>query len=172
MAIIGIVATSLLGGTSVQQYLSSNYAQKESAIQNADNALNYAENWVVQNPMPSATPCSGPSSKASVCISTDFNPETLLEPTSDSTAEGTIYEPSDIQTSGAGFTYQYPRFYIQDEGFTYNGSTITGSLFKITAAAYGDSSDSIAVVQALYSVQAGSTGSPNTGQQITWIQLR
>lgn len=196
MAVLAIISTSLLGQEDFQQQLSSQLSQKRIALQFADNALEYAEQWVVNNPLPSTGGCTSVSSTPAVCVATDFNPETLLTQTNSSSAMGTVYQPSYVHTSGAFSTYQYPRFFIQYVGLVSNNGTITGTLYKITAAAYGNNASTQSVVQAMYQVTTPQNTPPfhgfhglhgfhgfhgfspptttasNSGRQISWIEWR
>lgn len=168
MAVLAVISTSLIGEEDFQQKVSHQFSQKRIALQMADNALSYAEQWVVNHPMPSTSGCTSVSTTPAVCVYTDFNPDTLLISSNNTSAAGTVYQPNYLQTSGAFSVYQYPRFFIQYIGLVSSGGTITGTLYKITAAAYGNSSKDLSVVQAVYQV----TATVPTGKQINWMEIR
>lgn len=166
MILLAIIALSLLGSNTIQELLAGNLSQKTRALQAANSALNYAEGWVAQNPSAGIACKAGTTSSTPVVCNINspalgtLDPNDLTVPTSDGAAIGTIFQPTGMiaSTSGTNTVYQLPRYYIQYVGLVSDSAgTVTGSLYKITAAGYGGNANAVAIVQAYYRVYSQAT---------------
>lgn len=167
MILLAIIALSLLGSNTIQELIAGNLSEKTRALQAANSALNYAEGWVAQNPSAGIACTAGTTSTTPVvCNITSpalgtLNPNDLTVLTSDGAAIGTVFQPTGMTVSANGGTntvYQLPRFYIQYVGLVSDsGGTVTGTLYKITAAGYGGNANAVASVQAYYRVYSQAT---------------
>lgn len=167
MLLLAIIALSLLGSNAIQELIAGNLSEKTRALQAANSALNYAEGWVTQNPSAgiACTPGTTPTTPVVCNINSPtlgtLDPNDLTVPTTNGAAIGTIFQPPGmtVSTSGGSNTvYQLPRFYIQYVGLVSDsGGTVTGALYKITAAGYGGNANAVAIVQAYYRVYSQAT---------------
>lgn len=170
MILLAIIALSLLGSNTIQELLAGNLSEKTRALQAANSALNYAEGWVTQNPSAGIACTAGTTSTIPVVCNINSPAPGTLDPndlavsiTNDptSSAIGTIFQPPGmtVSTSGGSNTvYQLPRYYIQYVGLVADSAgTVTGSLYKITAAGYGGNANAVAIVQAYYRVYSQAT---------------
>lgn len=169
--LLALIAMSLLGGDTLQTLMAGNLSEKTRALQAANGALAYAEQWVTQNPSAGiACPAGATSTTPAVCNSSSpaagtFNPNNLIVPTTNPAAVGTVFSPATMQVStsgGANDYYQYPRYYIQYVGLVADSSGApVGSLYQITAAGFGGNQNAVASVQAYYQVYSSSTSLSN-----------
>lgn len=167
MLLLAIIAFSLLGSNAIQSLIAGNLSEKTRALQAANSALNYAEGWVAQNPSAGIACTAGTTSTTpAVCNINSpalgtLNPNDLTVATSSGTAIGTIFQPPGMavgSSGGVNTVYQLPRFYIQYVGLVADSAgTVTGTLYKITAAGYGGNANAVAVVQAYYRVYSQAT---------------
>lgn len=169
LLLMGIIAASLLKGNVAQEAVAGNVAGKVRAQEAADSALNYAEAWLtVARNASSGVACTagGVTTAPVVCNATSpspgtFNPNELLTPPGEPGAIGTKFiEPSMAVSTSGGVNdyYRDPRYYIQFISIVTDGSgTPVGSLYRITAGAYGGNADQVAIVEAYYKIYSPST---------------
>lgn len=179
LLLMGIIAASLLKGNVTQEQVASNVAGKVRAEQAADAALNYAETWLTVSRNASSgvkCPAGVVYTAPVVCNATSpapgtYDPTSLLVPVNSPPSAtnvsptGTVFVQPAMMVSGSGGAnsyYQDPRYYIQFISLVTNSfGTPVGSLYKITAGAYGGNINQVAIVQAYYKVYGAAT--PTTG---------
>jgi len=162
LLLMGIIGASLLRGNIAQEEVAANLAGKVRAQLAAESALNYAETWLtVARNASSGIACPVLTSAVPVVCNTTNPAPGTFDPNSLLAGAGTPFAPPamTISTGGSVNTYyQSPRYFIQFAGFVADSSGAPiGSLYKITAGAYGGNANQTAIVQAYYKVFSPAT---------------
>jgi type IV pilus assembly protein PilX len=167
LVLVTILAIGMFRSFGVNERIAGNLREKQRALNAAETAEQFAEQWLSSGVTAPAVTCN------SVVVYTAATPGQICSFTMQSQGAdpavlpwavggnpvGVTYLPStpalmSISTSGGFNTYyQSPGYYI---GFlntaTVNGVTTT--IYQIDAVGYGGSSNTAAVVEATYQVQA------------------
>lgn len=164
LVVLTLLGVSMFGNVGLQQRMASNTREKSRAFEAAQAALQYAQWWLTQgsNATHGVTcPTGTASSTPVVCTTALVNPTTVPWAFSNQYSGGALALnvqkiSSGVSGGGANTFYNYPQFYIQYIGFS---ASTGGSLYRITAWAYGGNPNAVAVVQSVYLVGAGAGGS-------------
>jgi type IV pilus assembly protein PilX len=166
LIILTVMAVSMYRNFTIQENVAANTKEKGRAFQMAQSTLRYAEYELVNNFNGFATTGSGCDAAPAPVISlricsgvtyniqmpTENNPEMAL-------INGSQYQPAtsflyksqtggtDPDGSNNGVYYDYPSYYVQVLGTSPDGQ---GTLYQITALAYGGNVNSVAAVQSTY----------------------
>lgn len=164
LIILTVMAVSMYRNFAVQESVVANTKEKGRAFQLAQSTLRYAEYSLVNNfsgfaPVTGCTAAPSPITTMRICGTT---PYTIAMPTS-SNPEMTLVNGSQYQnmtptlslskTGGSltantsGVYYDYPSYYVQVLGTSADGQ---GTLYQITALAYGGNVNAVATVQSTY----------------------
>jgi type IV pilus assembly protein PilX len=156
LLVITILALAMFRGVGLENRIAGNVLDKQRALQAADSAQEYAEQWLFDNvttmPMVSCGTQNTANATPVICS------EPLGEPTQVTTvpwANGGAFDyTTDITTStdgGPNTLYGYPQAYI---GYLGADATIPGAQdYVIDAWSYGGSQATVAVVQATYQIR-------------------
>ena len=168
LIMLTLLAVAMFRGFGLQQKIAGNMREKERAFQAAENALQYAEWWLSpSNPNPPAqntgVVCSG---SVNVAVATPANMRicsdalnTTVDPRSwtgvllYTPPQMTVLTGGGVALDGNGNTdinyVQPPQMYIAYLGLTPSGKE---QLYSVTAAGFGGSTSSTAVVQSVITV--------------------
>ncbi|MDD5297928.1 MAG: PilX N-terminal domain-containing pilus assembly protein [Rhodocyclaceae bacterium] len=158
LVIMTLIGVAMFNGFTQDEAMSGNYREKARALDAAQTALDAAESWMVQpgntftGNWVTGTNCTGVSSTPVVCSNAVQNPATS------SWASYVTFTPPGmtVNTTGGANTYiSNTKYYIQYLGVT--SANPPASLYQVTSTAAGGNATAVAVVQAVYEVQAGST---------------
>jgi type IV pilus assembly protein PilX len=166
LLVVTIMALSMFRSYGVQEKIAGNLREKQRALQSAEMAEEYAEFWLTQGNNAQSAPVA-----CTALLSANLNQGQICSNVMASTsaaalntwlpasgAIGVTYVPQNLpntllmtvtSTSGAGTYYEPPMFYISYLG---NPTVGQGEVFKIDAAGFGASTDSVAVVESTYVV--------------------
>ena len=164
LIVITILALAMFRGVGLENHIAGNALDKQRALQAADSAQQYAEQWIVENVM-SQTPvdCAGnPGSTAAIEICTEplanevANGQVATVPWYiNSVPVGASYNPGNVvttSTSGGTTTlYGLPVTYIGELGTDATYANATD--YVVDAWSYGGSDDTVAVVESTYQIR-------------------
>jgi type IV pilus assembly protein PilX len=160
LLVMTIFALSMFRSLGTQQKIAGNVREKQRALQNAEGAQQYAENWLSNliTTTPAELPCAGlvmasDPSLVQVCNNPMTPAQVLIVPWANGfqydtpTVGGFDIEPT---TPNANSFYKYPQFVITHLGTPANG---VGEIFQVDAMGYGGDASTVAVVESTYLVQ-------------------
>jgi len=188
LLVVTIMALSMFRSFGMQEKIAGNMREKQRAVQASVSTQEYAEWWLTtqsnatravaaQDGPAAAVPCTTTPLDAnagtpSICnvaspLSTvlGVSPATWpnLAASNPGAAGGVYYTPPGFNYTGnstnasvADIYYGRPRFYIQDAVSITSG--YSGEMFLIDAFSYGESSNSVAVVESTVAIQCYSCG--------------
>jgi type IV pilus assembly protein PilX len=161
LVLVTILAIGMFRSFGVDERIAGNMREKQRALNAAETAEQYAEQWLSGGAVTPAITCTGPVSATvgQLCSSTlqaqGLDPAVLPWTARVNYIPTTPTTMTMSTTGGAGTYYDNPAYYI---GFlntaTVNGVTTT--YYQIDAVGYGGSANTAAVVEATYQVQANS----------------
>jgi type IV pilus assembly protein PilX len=163
LLVVTIIGISMFRSFGMQARIAGNTREKQRALHAAEGAQSYAEWWLASNGGINATLgnlCTGlvtDLTKAQVCS----NPLPGIEPGNaanvpwgGSTPLGVAFTPpGGFSLSGTDAYFQTPVFYVHylnSQFFKQSGTQI--NTYRIDAAAYGGTQNTVAVVESSYSV--------------------
>lgn len=156
LIVVSLMVVSMARSYNMGERLAGNVKEKARAFQMAQSTLAYAEYLLVTQSKSLATSsnCLIAQSAPTICN----NGVVIQNPTTGNAlltlANGTVYStmqpPITISTSGgSGTYYAYPQYYLQFLGTLSGGN---GTVYQVTALAYGGNPNAVAVVQSTYKV--------------------
>lgn len=162
LLIVTIMAISMYRSFGVQEQIAGNIREKGRALQAAEAAEQYAEQWMSNgNGALAQVTCTAllaatPSNNVGQICNTALNEATIINvpwTNGAGTPTGTSYTPTSFTTgTGQNLYYAPPVFYITSLGNSADGS---GTVYQIDAVGYGGTQNAVAVVESTYVV--GST---------------
>jgi type IV pilus assembly protein PilX len=170
LLVVTIMALSMFRSFGMQEKIAGNMREKQRALQAAESAQVYAEQWLIT---------SGNSTSAPVVCSSQLNanigqgqicsnklPTVVLNVASvpwqiSNVNVGVTYLPPGMNVGAASVsnTNSYsgaPSFYISDAGVSADPN-VPGEVFQIDAVGYGGNGNTAAVVESTYAVYASSS---------------
>lgn len=164
LIVVTILALAMFRGVGLDNRIAGNALDKQRALQAADSAQQYAEQWLFENVM-SQTPvdCSGnPASTTTIEICTEplvnqvANGQVATVPWNiNSVTVGASYNPNNVvttSTSGGTTTlYGLPVTYIGELGTDATYANATD--YVVDAWSYGGSDETVAVVESTYQIR-------------------
>ncbi len=168
LLVVTIMALSMFRSFGVQERIAGNLREKQRALHAAETAEEYAEYWLIsgnnatQAPVVCTGLLNGNLNQGQICanvLSSDAASATSTWLAADG-AIGVTYVPQNlpstllmnVTTTGAAASfYAPPMFYISYLGAQTGGQ---GQVFKIDAAGFGASTNSVAVVESTFVVGA------------------
>jgi type IV pilus assembly protein PilX len=159
LLVVTIMAISMYRSFGVQEQIAGNIREKGRALQAAEAAEQYAEQWmqngngalpvVACNSLLAATP----SNNVGQICTTPLTESTVINvpwTTGAGVPVGTSYTPSTFTVgSGQNLYYALPVFYITSLGTSADGS---GTVYQVDAVGYGGTANAVAVVESTYIV--------------------
>jgi type IV pilus assembly protein PilX len=157
LLVVTILAVSMFRSFGVDEKIAGNTRDKQLAIQAAQGAEQYAENWLASNMSQSALASVGaPNPLATIncpagmvaAAATQICTKGLATPGTLPWASGVKYSPPTFNVPGAPKLSSPPVFYI------YALSTLASPYqYQIDAVGYGTSPNTVAVVEVIYSLK-------------------
>ncbi|HTP37944.1 MAG TPA: PilX N-terminal domain-containing pilus assembly protein [Steroidobacteraceae bacterium] len=168
LLVVTIMALGIFRSYGVQEKIASNVREKQRALNAAETAQQFAENWLISNATTSAaTTCStllnGNLGAGQICSNTLAQAGITVANwpalAINGTDVGVTYTPvadathsMSVTTSAASGTYYAPpRFYITDVGLA-PPAFGTGEVYKIDAIGLGGTANSVAIVESTFAV--------------------
>ncbi|VWX62447.1 Pilus assembly protein PilX [Burkholderiales bacterium 8X] len=160
LVVMSLLSVGVFRAANNQERLAGNTREKQRALQAAESALQYAEDWLRTNPsVVSGTTCAGvvdftAAGGMRICTAA------IATPTVVPWTVGTKYLPSYMTVAaGGGLTSTgdvnyaaQPMFHIQALGSSPGGS---GLLYKVTALGHGGDIATVAVIESVLERGAG-----------------
>jgi type IV pilus assembly protein PilX len=166
LLVVTIIALSMFRGFGIQEKVAGNMREKQRALQAAETAQQYAEQWLIKNASSPPAVCSSTVSANALLTQICSNKLWLVVPSVTAvpwiigTAQvGVTYTPPgmSVATAGASNTYYgAPTFYISDAGVSADPN-VPGEIFQIDAYGYGGNSTTAAVVESTFAVYTSSS---------------
>ncbi len=170
LVVVTILALAMFRGVGLETRIAGNTMEKQRALQAADSAQQYAEQWLVNNvTSTTAVDCSGTASSSSaapaICsniLAKSIGSGTLTKVpwAIGGSAAGYSYNPVNSTTStnyfpvstagGAGTFYSAPVFYISQLGPDATRSNAID--YAIDAWSYAGAQSTVAVVESTYRI--------------------
>lgn len=168
LVVVTLLALAMFRGVGLEERIAGNTMEKQRALQAANSAQQYAEQWLVNNVTSSpAVDCSGTASSSSaaptICsniLSNSVSSLTSVPWSIGGSAAGYSYNPvnttsstnyfSVSTTGGADTFYAAPVFYISQLGPDATRSNAID--YAIDAWSYGGAQSTVAVVESTYRI--------------------
>jgi type IV pilus assembly protein PilX len=156
LLVVTILAVSMFRSFGIDEKIAGNTRDKQLAMQAAQSAEQFAENWLASNmsqsvaaslgaanPLPAVNCTSTVASTATqICSNALANPATLPW------AAGVTYSPPTLSVPNAPTLSSQPKFYI------YTLSTLASPYqYLIDAVGYGTNPNTVAIVEVIYSLK-------------------
>jgi type IV pilus assembly protein PilX len=164
LLVVTIMAVSMYRSFGVQEQIAGNLREKGRALQAAEAAEQYAEQWMLNGngalPLVNCTSLltATPSNNVGQICSNALNELTVINVpwvSGAGTPVGTTYTPTNFTTgSGQNLYYALPEFYITSLGISADG---TGTVYQVNAVGYGGTQNAVAVVESTYIVGASTS---------------
>jgi type IV pilus assembly protein PilX len=170
LLVVTILALAMFRGFGIQEKIAGNTKEKQRALQAAETAQQYAEQWLSSpgNATAAPTTCvdllSANTGKGQICknklpdIVNGVGNIAKLSWQVNGADVGVTYKPPGMvsgDTTSADNYANPPRFYISDMGSSAD-PTSPGEVFQVDAVGYGGSASTAAVVESTYVVYATS----------------
>ncbi len=163
LVVVTILALAMFRSFGLQERIAGNTRERQRALHAAEGAQTYAEWWLSNNATSPAAVCntllSANLSQGQICSNklSDTVASVVNVPwTSGGAPVGVTYNPGNamnVTTPPAQDTYyDVPRFYIGDLGVSADGR---GEIYQVTAAGYGATANTVAVVESTLIVTSG-----------------
>jgi len=159
LLVVTIMAISMYRSFGVQEQIAGNLREKGRALQAAEAAEQYAEQWMQNgNGALAAVNCTAllaatPSNNVGQICSNALTAATIINVPWVSGAGapiGTSYTPTTFTTgTGQNLYFALPTFYITSLGISADG---TGAVYQVDAVGYGGTQNAVAVVESTYIV--------------------
>jgi type IV pilus assembly protein PilX len=159
LLIVTVMAISMYRSFGVQEQIAGNIREKGRALQAAEAAEQYAEQWMQAGngalPVVNCTSllAATPSNNTGQICTNALTESTIINvpwTTGAGAPVGTSYTPTGFTTgSGQNLYYALPVFYITSLGTSADG---TGTVYQVDAVGYGGTSNAVAVVESTYIV--------------------
>lgn len=172
LLVITIMALSMFRSFGMQEKIAGNMREKQRALQAAESAQTYAEQWlignsatsppVVCNSLLNANALQGQICSNKLWLSVPAGVPVTTVPWvvgGLATGVGVTYVPlgMTVNTSPASNTfYGKPTFYISDAGQSIDPN-VPGEIYQIDAFGYGGNGNTAAVVESTYAVYSSSS---------------
>ncbi len=176
LVVLTLIGLTMFRGFGLQQKIAGNTREKERSYQAAQNALAFAEWWLVNGTQGSVRPGTGSTctSSQSTNVTSQSNMFVCSNAPSDPSDPTTwpavlSYTPPNMMVNSAAgsatdgygnvdINYsKAPGIYINFKNRVIDSSGHTINVYTVTAAGFGGSSNSTSVVQSVFSVSVGGT---------------
>jgi len=173
LLVVTIMALSMFRGFGMQEKVAGNMREKQRALQAAESAQTYAENWlitnsgssvpVVCNKLLSANAFQGQICSNQLWLSLPAGSTVTTVPwaVAGTANVGVTYLPLGMNVAAASATssnsyFAAPTFYISDAGASIDPN-VPGEIYQIDAFGYGTNGNTVAVVESTYAVYSSSS---------------
>ena len=169
LLVVTIMALSMFRGFGMQEKVAGNMREKQRALQAAESAQEFAEQWLISNSATAAPAVCNSVVSANGGFGQICSNQLWLAVTSVATVPwqiaganvGVTYVPPGMNVGTASASnvnayYAAPAFYISDAGASADPS-VPGEVYQIDAVGYGGNANTAAVVESTYAVYATSS---------------
>jgi type IV pilus assembly protein PilX len=169
LLVVTIMALSMFRSFGMQEKIAGNMREKQRALQAAESAQVYAEQWLITNSATVPVVCAGQLNanlgQGQICSNKLWTvvPNIAIVPWQivAGTNVGVTYLPTNMNVGAASATnpnsyFRVPSFYISDAGASADAS-VPGEVFQIDAVGYGGNGNTAAVVESTFAVYSSST---------------
>jgi type IV pilus assembly protein PilX len=166
LLVVTIMALSMFRGFGIQEKVAGNMREKQRALQAAETAQQYAEQWLINNSATVPVVCNSLLSANALLGQICSNKLWLFVPSVTTVPwiignvqVGVTYTPPNMNVAVAAINNSYsaaPTFYISDAGVSADPN-VPGEVFQIDAVGYGGNSNTAAVVESTYAVYTSSS---------------
>jgi type IV pilus assembly protein PilX len=173
LIVVTIIALSMFRSFGIQEKIAGNTREKQRALQAAESAEVFAENWLQNNGTAAAVNCAtllnGNIGQGQICANTltALNIDVTsppyriagqpvgvtFTPTNMPTSHTTVFSVASVANPSY---YDPPAFYISDMG-TSADPTVPGEVYQVDAYGYGGNITTVAVVESTYAVYTSSS---------------
>ncbi len=168
LLVVTIMALAMFRNFGIQEKIAGNMREKQRALQAAESAQVYAEQWLITNSTTTAVVCSSQLNanigQGQICSNKLWT--AVLDITNVPWQIGTqnvgvTYLPPGMNVAAASVSstnsyFSAPSFYISDVGASADTS-VPGEVFQIDAVGYGGNGNTAAVVESTYVVYSSSS---------------
>jgi type IV pilus assembly protein PilX len=163
LVVVTILGLAMFRSFGLQERIAGNTRERQRALHAAEGAQTYAEWWLSTNSSTAPTVCNSTLSanlnQGQICSNklSDTVASVVTVPWSSGGASlGVTYNPGNAmnvtKTAAQDTYYDVPRFYIADMGVSADGR---GEIYKVNAAGYGATANTVAVVESTVIVTSG-----------------
>jgi type IV pilus assembly protein PilX len=173
LLVVTIMALSMFRTFGMQEKIAGNMREKQRALQAAESAQTYAEQWLITNaatsvPAVCSTLMHANSSQGQICsnrlwlsIPAGTTVATVPWAVAGTANVGVDYIPPGLNVAAASASssnnyFSAPVFYISDAGASADPN-VPGEVFQIDAVGYGGNGNTAAVVESTYAVYSSSS---------------
>jgi type IV pilus assembly protein PilX len=167
LLVVTIMALSMFRSFGIQEKIAGNMREKQRALQAAESAQVYAEQWLITNSATVPVVCAGPLLNANIgqgqiCSNKLWTvvPNVAVVPWQivAGVNVGVTYTPTGMNVGAASINSysSAPSFYISDAGASADAS-VPGEVFQVDAVGYGGNGNTAAVVESTFAVYSSSS---------------
>jgi type IV pilus assembly protein PilX len=169
LLVVTIMALSMFRGFGMQEKVAGNMREKQRALQAAESAQEFAEQWLISNaattaPVACNSVLNANSGLGQICSNQLYLavPSVTAVPWQIAGANvGVTYVPPGMNVGTASAAnvnayYAAPTFYISDAGASAD-PTVPGEVYQVDAVGYGGNGNTAAVVESTYAVYSSSS---------------
>jgi type IV pilus assembly protein PilX len=165
LLVVTIMALSMFRSFGIQEKIAGNMREKQRALQAAESAQVYAEQWLITNSTLAPAVCSNQLSanlgQGQICSNKLWTvvPSVATVPWQIAGVNvGVTYLPPNMNVAAASANsyIRVPSFYISDAGASADPN-VPGEVFQIDAVGYGGNINTAAVVESTYAVYSSSS---------------
>jgi type IV pilus assembly protein PilX len=173
LLVVTIMALSMFRGFGMQEKVAGNMREKQRALQAAETAQTYGEQWLIANaatsvPVVCNKLLSGNALQGQICsnqlwlsLAAGVPVTTVPWAVAGTASVGVTYLPAGMTVAAASAAsnnsyFSAPTFYISDAG-TSADPNVPGEIYQIDAVGYGGNGNTAAVVESTYAVYSSSS---------------
>jgi type IV pilus assembly protein PilX len=173
LLVVTIMALSMFRSFGIQEKVAGNMREKQRALQAAESAQQYAEQWLIGNsattaPVVCNALLNGNAGLGQICsnrlwlsLPAGVPVTTVPWAVAGTPSVGVTYTPPGmtVQAASASTLNTYfgaPTFYISDAGASIDPN-VPGEIFQIDAVGYGGNGNTAAVVESTFAVYSSSS---------------
>jgi len=168
LLVVTIMALSMFRSFGIQEKIAGNMREKQRALQAAESAQVYAEQWLITNSAAVPVVCDRQFNailgQTQICSNKLWTvvPNVATVPWQIAGVNvGVTYTPTGMNVGTASVTnpnsyFSAPSFYISDAGASADPN-VPGEVFQIDAVGYGGNGNTAAVVESTFAVYSSSS---------------
>jgi len=167
LLVVTIMALSMFRSFGIQEKIAGNMREKQRALQAAESAQVFAEQWLILNSATAPGVCNGPANanlgQGQICSNQLLPANVTTVPWQNGAGAnlGVTYLPPNMNVGTASVTNlnsyaRVPSFYIWDAG-TSADANVPGEVFQVDAVGYGGNGNTAAVVESTFAVYSSSS---------------
>jgi type IV pilus assembly protein PilX len=168
LLVVTIMALSMFRSFGIQEKIAGNMREKQRALQAAESAQVYAEQWLITNSATVPVVCNSQLNanlnQGQICSNKLWTvvPNVAVVPWQIANVNvGVLYTPTGMHVGAASVSNpnsysSAPSFYISDAGASFDPN-VPGEVFQVDAVGYGGNGNTAAVVESTFAVYSSSS---------------